>query len=709
MKSPLIAFSLTLLLSAAAMFSVQPMAGRMLLPLVGGTPSGWVVAMAFFQVMLLLGYLLAHLLSRLSPRGHGAAYIALLVAGLFFLPPNFADKAGLIGETPGAFDVFLLLSATIALPFIALSATSSTLQRLFMTTGHAAAKDPYFLYAASNLGSFAGLFAYPLLVDPFAGLEAQAQGWRVFYALVIFCVVLCLALSGKKKEKAEAPAKPPGWKQRAEWALLAFLPSSLLLGITAFITTDICSIPLVWVLPLGLYLLTFVMAFSRKPLIPMRDLEALVPYAAWLTVLLAVAFLYATFKILPLLLFSFFVVALYCHMRLAARRPEGGALTEFYLVLAAGGALGGVVNAFIIPHVLERAVEYPLTMLAAATLAPTVGFRTRAGKAILALVAAIFLLVLSGAALPQLPVNPASGRLALVFVLIMLALMQDRKLVLGATTAFIISEFFMQGAVNTSYSRNFFGVIRVYEDKREIGGGMMAVRHMQHGTTKHGTQLLGRGYSATPTLYFSRKGPAGEIFGALKPRKVAIIGLGAGALACHNAPDREFTFIEIDPAVVETAREKFTFLDECKSKAPPEIVIGDGRLELAKMEGKKFNLIIVDAFSSDVIPTHLLTQEAMKVYLDRLTADGVLALHVSNRYFWLHTPIAATAAALGLKSRYLARMDNLESYASKSIWVAVARKDADLRALAKWENIPHADTKPWTDDYSNLLGALYFE
>ena len=373
----LVLFSFTLFLSAALMFGLQPMVGKMLLPIVGGTPSGWIVAMAFFQIMLLVGYLLAHGLSCYEPRMMGLQYLLCLGIGAFFLPTHLAGHADMLSPTPMAYDVFLLLMVSVAVPFIALSATASTLQKLFTTTGHASAKDPYFLYAASNCGSFAGLLLYPFLVEPNSTLTGQSNGWFAGYVLLMGLVVKCLLVSKNKTIPQKISAKKftaIHWSKRLEWICLAFVPSGLPLAVTLHITTDIFSVPLLWVIPLGVYLLTFIIAFSKKELVSYKKIMLAQPVAV--AVVIALMFL-AT----PLMNFSWYamglnlagmaVVALMCHMRLARSRPvdeDQRHLTDFYLMMSLGGALGGVLGAFVAPAIFNSLIEYPILLLASCLL-----------------------------------------------------------------------------------------------------------------------------------------------------------------------------------------------------------------------------------------------------------------------------------------------------------------------------------------------------
>jgi len=729
-------FSLTLLLSAAMMFALQPMVGKMLLPHIGGTPAGWIVAMAFFQVMLLAGYLLAHIFSTVRTRLHGILYIVTLLAGIGFLPIHLAKAAGGLPQSPGAGDIFMLLTFCVAVPFIALSATSSTLQRLFTATGHKAAHDPYFLYAASNLGSFSGLLLYPLLVEPRLGLGQQAgllaKGYMLLLAFAVLCLIITFFQKGshKKKETAAAEAaRAPKIPLRAyaHWIVLSFIPSSLLMGVTVYITTDVISVPMIWVLPLGLYLLTFILAFGRKTYISIERLERWHPYAVYLAILLIyVAKLgwLSTLGGIGFVLAVFFIVALSCHMRLAARRPldsHSKGLTAFYLMLSVGGALGGVLNSFIVPYVLDTLVEFPLVLLASLLLHPAAGLNSRTGKTLAVLLLAG--LLFANATPAQAPFNATLARYALTALgawlfltsLFMKPAWREKPLVLASVGFFFLMQFVITENQELLRLRNFYGTIRVYEKtvQDDKDSPPYLVRYMQHGTTVHGLQVMDDpALQTTPTAYFTPQGPLGDIFNAYAPKSVAVIGLGAGSIHCHAAPDRAFTFIEIDADIVTVAKEKFTTLDACKNAAAPELIVGDGRLEMQRLQDRRFDMLIIDAFSSDSIPTHLLTVEAFALYLDRLTEDGVIAINISNRYFDLRGAVAATAAMLDLDAQYGKDLSpKRPAYSRESMWMLLTRKGKmpDSLPRPRWQQAVAKETlKPWTDDYTNLLSTLKF-
>ena len=710
-------FGFTLFLSAAVMFALEPMVGKMLLPLVGGTPAGWIVALAFFQVMLLAGYLLAHLLSRLPPRGHGAAFVAILLAGAFFMPLSLSADGG---TTPDAFGVFKLLTLHIGLPFVALATATSTLQRLFTVTPHGKAQDPYFLFAASNLGSFAGLLLYPLLAEPLMTLEAQGSALRLGYfglvALGIFCL---LPARGAEAKQPETQDKPPAPAQCLQWLLLALVPSSLLMGVTTYIMNDLFSAPLLWIVPLALYLLTFVAAFGNTRLSKPALYLMLHPYAACLGVFMISFLQFRSWAeagaSAVLCLGVFTLVCLACHSRLAALRPPSRHLTVFYLMVALGGALGGALNAFVIPAAFNRVVEFPLMLLASLLLHPDFRPKSFAGIAAIVLLAASVPLV--NLAVPPFGVGETTYKFFLIAVTLTLAcavLAMGEKignlpsLLLGTTVLFFVAQFFLTDEGEKLRTRSFYGAIALVERQVPIADAPRTMRYLQHGNTVHGIQITDPGFETHLTSYYSDGGPLSEAFEAFQPKDVAVLGLGAGTIACYSAPGRMFTFVEIDPVVVKLAQEKFTFLKFCTGGGE-KIVVGDGRLELEKMKDKKFDLIVVDVFSSDAIPVHMLTQEAFALYAERLTEDGIVAVNLSNRYLPLWETAAASAEAAGLEARVKPDNRELFVYEHSSLWAVFARKgDMPQGALVEgWiVHRPRRSDLPWTDGYSSIFNLL---
>jgi len=721
-------FSITLFVSAALMFAVQPMAGRMLLPLIGGTPAGWIVTMAFFQVMLLAGYFLAHALSRLPAALHGFVFLAALALGLMFQPVAITPDPA--GDVPGAFGIFKMLAATLALPFMAISATSSTLQRLFATTGHKDAKDPYFLYAASNLGSFAGLFAYPLLVEPLLGLKAQSYVWFYGYSGLIVLIGLCLivpsaTLSAYKTAPRAAKAAPVKTATKLKWTLYAFLPSSLLMAVSTHITTDIFSAPMLWVLPLGLYLLTFVIAFGRRQWIPDPLLNRLQLVAVTLCIgfliILSIS-LRMSWVGLFVQLIGFTVSALLCHRQLVLMRPKDSDrhLTAFYLYMSIGGALGGILNAFIIPYTLDRLIEYPLFLIASLCLNPYFRERmTLVPKMYLGLGLAMTLMyvtylstgseIFESFSIGGLSSNLLIADFFLVCILFMFAT--------GVRTASIglLALLFCHAVILPKNilvtDRNFFGVIKVFERPIAIDDKIYTLRNMHHGTTLHGTQIMEEPYRTQVTSYYSEEGPVGNVFNIYAPKKIAVIGLGVGTIYCYSTPENSFTFFEIDPAIVTMAQEQFSYLKDCNKGTPPRFIIGDGRIEMARLKDEKFDLIVLDAFSADTIPTHLLTLEALEEYREHLTENGFILANLSNRYFNLAPLLFRNGDILGFSGRMRLDYGGRTSYETASLWAVLGPHDNAFLPLNRfeWKQLElRKDLRPWTDDYTSLLHLLEF-
>lgn len=704
-------FSFSLFTSAALMFSVQPLAGKMLLPLVGGSPSGWVVAMAFFQIALLAGYALAHLLSKLQVRLHGVALTLLLLCGLSVLPVSIAEKWQMIGTVDQpSLKVLTVLALATGLPFIALSVTSPTLQRLFSATGHTESHDPYFLYAASNIGSFIGLFAYPLVLEPLLGLKNQSQSWLLGYALLILLSLFCLLLATnpaqqKAAAKTQDKTKPEERRrQRLMWLALSFVPSSLMLGVTAHITTDVASAPLIWVIPLALYLLTHIIAFSRKRIVSPAFVNFAQPIATALIILWSLSGLEEKSWVLMLMhLAAFWFCAQMCHMRLADSRPPVSRLTEFYLFIALGGALGGSFNAFVAPFVFSLPIEYPIMLVLCCALHPR--FSQSIPKKFRDLCTPLAVSAAVALALSRvLEITQTTGTLVLLMTICVLVTTRHPR-----TLFYTIALLLVVGQVSPARTnmlhkeRNFFGVIKVTEDK--LNGER--IRILRHGTTLHGFQVMTPEPQTKPVSYYTVDGPADDLFNVVNPRRAGVIGLGTGILTCYAAKGRSFDYYEIDPAVVDTAQKWFTFLKDCEVET--KFHVGDGRLELEKNASAKYDLLILDAFSSDAIPLHLLTVEAFALYRDRMAPNGIIGVHISNRFLDLKQPIAATAEHLGfqvLQRLYIAPRD---SFGQTTEWLALAPQGADTAALEKrgWKKISaKPDYRLWTDDFSNMLSAL---
>lgn len=726
-------YAATIFLGALLLFLVQPMFARSVLPLLGGAPAVWNTALVFFQGALLAGYLYVYALDRwLRPGRQVVVHLALLAAAFVSLPIRPASGWAPPASAVPTWWLLGLLSASVGLPFFAVSATSPLLQRWFSHTRHPQAEDPYFLYSASNLGSMLALLAYPVLVEPLLGLRSQGVGWTWGYALLMLLIAATAAVSlrrwsadgpstrdeahgGEQREEVPSTIGPGPWR-RLHWILLAFAPSSLLLGVTHHLSTDVAAAPLLWVVPLALYLLTFVFAFARTPLIP----------GAWIVraqavtvVVLALLFRQldtSGFVIsLGLHLVVFFLTALVCHSGLAARRPPTLHLTEYYLWISVGGVLGGAFTALLAPVVFESVLEYPLVIALACALRPWPATRPSVDKADLLIPVALgvaLLVAVRGFGL-WLP-NLAPWIILTVLSALGLAVfsLRNRPLGfgLGVGVLLVFSSLNVPARHLEARNRSFFGVHRVWTDP----SGEFHL--LQHGSTTHGAQSLSADMSREPIGYFSRISPVGQVMAARSkrgsPGRTGVIGLGAGTLACYAQPGEDWTFFEIDPVVVALARDRrlFTYLSQCAPDA--RIVLGDGRLSIGREPEASFDMLVLDAFSSDAIPVHLLTREAVELYLSRLKSDGVMLFHISNRYLELAPVLADVAGDLGLAARIQRHSvpDSMKrAHVFPSVWVAVAANGKALASVtdARWQDLPpDRRRRRWTDDYSNIVRVI---
>jgi hypothetical protein len=714
-------FAGTMLLGAFLVFSIQPLFARMTLPMLGGAPAVWNSAMVFFQSALLAGYAYAHCLSRsFGPRGQVAGHLSLLAVASLSLPVaiggDWHPPAG------GASIPWLigLMAWTIGLPFLAVAATAPLLQRWFAGSGHPTASDPYFLYGASNLGSVLALVSYPLLLEPNLTLDDQALLWAVGYGALALAIIGCALLAWDGRSGPSTARAAPGleereavgWPRRLRWLFLALVPSGLLLAVTTHITTDLAAVPLLWVVPLALYLLTYVMAFARRPWLRHAWMVKAQPF-----VLIPLVLLF-TWRLpfwvgLPLHLLGLFVSALVCHGELARLLPRAEHLTDFYFWLALGGALGGAFTALLAPLLFDRVLEYPIALAATCLLRPMLGYRSdgRAVDFVLPLAIGALIAGRGGALDLGLPDLGLIG-LLLVYVPSAMALyaLAERPLGLGLGTAAALGAALLSTDAHTvmARERSFFGV---YTVKRDPAGYHVLV----HGTTVHGAQRVEAEGWREPLTYYHRNGPLGQLFDALgaRPRAIGVIGLGVGTVACYRRPGQRWTFYEIDPLVERIARAErhFHYLAECAPDA--EVRSGDARLTLRTAPHAAYDLLIVDAFSSDAIPMHLITREALALYLEKLAPGGVIAWHVSNRNLDLAPIIGDLAADAGIaawvRSDQPTRAE-LARYRSPSSWIALARAAADLAPLVadpRWTRLQgRSDARPWTDDFSNIVGAL---
>ena len=720
-------FTAAITLSAALLFMVQPMFTKMVLPRFGGAPSVWSVAIVYFQTALLAGYAYAHLLTRYAgPRASVVIHLVVMVAAALALPlsiPTGWDRPPAAAE---ALWLMGLFTASIGLPFFALAANSPLLQAWFARTDHPAAKDPYFLYAASNVGSFLALVSYPIVIEPFVRLGDQAWSWSIGFCLLIALLAGCGALrwhSPRENVHADgAAAANPSWKDAGFWVALAAVPAGLLVAVTAHISTDVAAVPLLWVLPLALYLLTFVIVFARQPIIPHWLVVAVQPL---FIIALVAVIIFDPIKtivgILAVHLAVFFVNALMCHGELARTRQAPRYLTAFYLWISAGGVIGGIGAGLIAPYVFNWVAEYPILIALAVLCRPGLalpGERLQRYLLFGGLAAAVLILIVS--TLNPVALSETAFNWTVATLLTASALFWRAPLPFAATIAFILLAYHsiveQPGAMSV---RSFFGVARI----TETADGQF--RLLQHGTTLHGGQRIreanGRLAAIDPPellLYYWDGSAISETFAAVRSRldrpiRFAAIGLGAGSLACRAAPDDTVHYYEIDPAIIRIARDPylFSFLWVCRPDVP--IILGDARLTLADAPDGAYDLIIVDAFSSDAIPIHLLTREAMAMYLKKLSPHGMVAMHVSNRHLELASVVAGIAAANGLITRVSDSSDLDEAanpYKFVGTVAAVARSEEDFGPLAQTRDWALAAPDPnqwvWTDDYCNVVGAL---
>ncbi|HEY1474637.1 MAG TPA: fused MFS/spermidine synthase [Pseudolabrys sp.] len=728
----LVAYTAAVFLSALLLFGVQPMFTRMVLPQLGGSPAVWSVAMVFFQSMLLAGYAYAHWLMRAPTRVLPVlVHLTLLVAAGLTLPLSIAKNWG---EPPAAGLEFWLLglfAVSIGLPFFALAANNPLLQAWFVRTGHRDGKDPYFLYAASNIGSFLALLSYPIVLEPVFTLQAQNWLWSGGFALLIVLIAGCAYLllrapPGDSLKDADANAAPsPPWPLIGRWVFVSAVPSGLLVAITVFISTDVAAAPLMWVIPLSLYLLTWVIVFARRPLLPQKYMLLLQPFAV--AAIVALMLYNQSVTIVPNLgghLLAFFVIAMACHGELARSRPAPAHLTVFYVSLSFGGMLGGLFSGLLAPYTFSWVAEYPILLVLAVLCRPFAGFRWQAIEPWFWPVAILVVLqlMLPGFFGFHLTSDMTTSLNAVVLVLLavsILFLFDPPKSAVAVALALALMRFYPTDEGRSETVRSFFGVLRIFETPdRDF-------RVLMHGSTVHGAQrlLTADGEPVTgrpdPLTYYHDNSPLAHVIDAVRARKgaplrVAVIGLGAGSLACRIEKDETWRFFEIDPLVIEVARDprRFTFLSSCAPDLP--IVLGDARLTLAREPTGFYDLIVVDAYSSDAIPVHLATREAMAIYKAKLAPHGVVAMHISNRHLELESVAVGIAAANGLKTWVWNSDDETENddnYIYRSDVAIAAENPDDIGELAKaktWvPTEPNPAVRTWTDDYSNIAGAFW--
>ena len=669
-------FALTIFASAFLLFLVQPIIAKQILPWFGGSAAVWTTCLVFFQTALLAGYAYADaLVRRVGRRNRARVHVALLAASVLVLPIIPAATWKPLGTEEPASRILGLLAVTIGLPYFLLATTSPLLQAWFAE--RYPKRNPYRLFALSNFASLAALVAYPFAIEPWVATRVQALAWSVAYAVF---ALLCAAIawrSGRASGLASVEAgatepaatgEAPSWRESVLWLALAATGSVLLLAVTSHITQNIAAVPLLWIVPLTLYLLSFILCFDSSRWYP-RDVLLAAAAAALGVMAWCVADPRLTHELmlqLGVFCVGLFIACMFCHGELARQKPAPRYLTRFYLMVALGGAIGAVLVDIVAPLVLPANFELSLGLVAAAAL---LVFQVRRA-------AYVF------------------GTLGLVALAVTIG-----------CTVWAVTAFYETTIVT---ARNFYGVLRVLE-----WGSNEASRHrtLMHGTIMHGLQYLAPQFSRQATTYYTATSGIGRLLDTLHPRKeplrVGIIGLGTGSLAVYGTPSDLYRFYDINPAVVRIARQDFTYL--AQSEATIETPLGDARLTLEREAPAALDLLAIDAFSSDAIPVHLITSEALAVYERNIRPDGVIAFHVTNRFLDLVPVVRALADAHGMEAVWI-KDDTSDSLASRSDWVLVSRNRALLAkpriAEAAREIDPRPDVGVWTDDFNNLFQVL---
>ncbi|GAC1548252.1 MAG: fused MFS/spermidine synthase [Polyangiales bacterium] len=767
-------FAVTLFVSATLLFACQPMVARMIVPLLGGAPAVWILCSLCFQALVLGGYLYAHVVgSRLSVRTQVIVQLAL-VASAFLVLPIVVDEhlVETLTAKSRSLGLLVVLLRSVGLPFFVLSTTSPLLQRWYAELGET---DPYHLYSASNAGSMVALLGYPFAVEPFLALKEQSRMLHVAFGGYAILVVICAitALGKRRAPRIDATPAPAGvtmsedvalepgpdsralaapvaravrptssmpppvaeraargpqpvWRERLVWLGLAFAPSSLLLGATEFVTTDLASVPLLWVVPLALYLASFIVAFAKRQIVsPAVASRALALLAAVVAMSKLADDVGPAWLIAALHLVLLFVASVVCHRALAVRRPHHTRLTEFYLLLSLGGVLGGAFNGLVAPVMFDDLFEYPIAIalvcLARVAIERAPDERSKARRKDVAYGLGLTAITLGLVKLGEgIHANPAHTAVWIYALAVVIAFSWSKRPIRYAVA---LGGILLVGTIhggltgNTIHEeRDFFGVLKVRRDPTEHFLVLVS------GNTIHGAQSLDPQSARLPLTYYYPTGPAGDVLGPLPtsgapPRRVGVIGLGVGSLAAYARAGDAWTFFELNPRVIDIARKYFTYVSSVPSDASIAIEEGDARLRLREGAAARFDLLVLDAFSSDAIPLHLVTREALAIYRRALAPGGVLLAHLAHRHARLEPIFAALAADAGMLA--IGRIDREATAAEKaaaktdSQWVVLSTSGPALAAIveknAEWRTLAlPTSQKVWTDDFADVLGAMRF-
>lgn len=782
------------LVSASLLFVAQPMIARLVLPLFGGSPAVWTTSMLYFQAMLLGGYAYAHWLTKLASLKTQLVVHSLVVALPLVLLPIAVPAGWSVDSGSPVASLLLLLLVASGGPFLVVTTTSPLLQRWFSQTTHKSAADPYFLYAISNFGSMVALIGYPFVAEPLLGLSDQVHWWAWGYGLLFVGVVGSAVLTWRNRQRFEPasgetqkPASPispsasvpfaspsPTRKERWTWIVLAFLPSSWMLSTTARLTTNIAPMPLLWIIPLSLYLLTFILVFAKRQVIPHSWVVRLLPFAA---ILLSVSLLVSgRWQLMAIEIGVFFLATMFCHGELAHRRPAADRLTDFYLMMSIGGALGGLFNAALAPLVFSVYLEFPIVVAIVSWIRPS---SERAAQRVpetaskrptkqadedtdadsrVDLVLLLGVTLVIGLLLRSFEIETSVAMTMIVVVAIpVLVVLHFWGYTEYSSFVLLFVLAWDQFDPGPNYvvierARSFFGAHTVVDDavRADVATGIPLPRYrrLMHGTTQHGCQSLDASRRAEPLAYYHPSGPLGDVFEVFGTEastanaaansadrtadsadQVAVIGLGTGAMAAYSNENIRFTFFEIDPVVKRLSDGDsgvghapfFTYLADAK-QANQQIIVGDGRLKIADSDDGKYSILLLDAFSSDAIPTHLLTTEAIRLYVQKVNSTGVVVFHISNMYLDLSRVLAGNADSLGLTA-YICRdiatsekewEDRSRLGIGTSTYVIMARKKEHLRSLTsdryRWRPLERTSKSViWTDDFSNILSVLEWD
>lgn len=722
-KAYIFVFSATLLLSALLLFMIQPMFSKMILPLLGGTPQVWTTAMLFFQILLLAGYTYAHITTKLMNVKVQALFHLILLIIFFLLLPIQIPQGWTppLDEDPTLWQL-ILMTVVVGGPFFVLSGSAPMLQNWFAKTDHKDANNPYFLYAASNLGSMIALFCYPFFVERFLELGKQAESWKLGYLGLIVLTILCAVVVWefgqeiKTIKRFNTEKEKITWAQRGKWLLLAFIPSSLMLGVTTYITTDIASVPLLWIIPLAIYIGTFIIVFVRKPVISEQSAIGFLGFMAIFVVTNNLINGQKDFVTIFMHLILFFAAALVCHWALSSSRPSVENMTQFYLILSFGGALGGVFNALIAPKIFVLPLEYGLVMGLALCMRYINKEHAKSHQShrLYMIVVPVALIALGMATF----VENTYSKYALIAVgVLCLTIALEKRWMFGLSAALALLVSTPGHGLDHFYkynvrhrSRNFFGFLSILDQGNNI-------RVLLHGTTNHGTQALAKEYEFMPLSYYSETSPISDLFEAagqkMGPQKMAVLGLGIGVTACFYKEGRSFDFYEIDPEVVRVAEnpEYFTFLSGCGS--PYTIITGDARLTLKDTADENYDFILADAYSSDNIPVHLITKEAVELYLRKLKPNGILGFNVSNGYLDIEPVLAQIADNLNIKC--YARLStsgriedtDLDYYSTHAVVFALNPEQESFFQGKGWTVAKkRKGVHLWTDNFSNIISVM---